>query len=112
MAKQTKEQKDMEEAMENLRLQVVGEELLARLNKASYDKMLYYVQGTEIFPRYNEIVQESERRRLEQEANRRAQGEQTINSVLATPDPVTYPEFTPDQPSGSLEIGSTTQTEE
>lgn len=112
MPKQTKEQQDMEKAMENLRLQVVGEELLARLNKASYDKMFYYLQGVDIFPKYNDTVQESERRRVEQEANRRAQGEQTINSVLATPDPITYPEFTPEAPSGSVEIGPVAQAEE
>lgn len=107
MSKQTQQQKDIEQAVENFRQTVVQEELLARLNKASYEKMKYYIDGLSIVPEYDRLTTEAERVRAQHNADRQAQGGQIISTALDTPFVPT-----PEPPSGSIEVGPATSTEE
>lgn len=100
MSKQTLDEKRMEEATENFRQNVIREELLARLNKATYEKLLYYIKGVEVLPEYTRLVSEAEVRNAQIEAERQAKAEELINTTLSA-------EPTP----GSLEISSASPAE-
>lgn len=106
MPKSSQQQKELDQAIENFRQQVVQEELLARLNKASYEKMYYYINGIDILPKYDELTAAAEKKRAEINTARQTQGGQILDTALDTP-------FAPSpEQSGSLEITTAAPSEE
>lgn len=109
--KKTREEVQRERMLENYREQIREEELLARMNKATYEKMYYFIEATSLIPKYKELVDEQEKLR----ATRIAEADTQIEKLAAeaeaereaseeTPNTVelTEPE------SGSLEIDEAT----
>lgn len=81
MPKETPTQRQRAEMLENYRLQVVEEELLARMNKASYEKMYFYIEGIKIIPEYSTLVDAAEKRRDELQSKARTAGEEILGTI-------------------------------
>ncbi len=105
MSKKTREELAREQMLKAYRVQIQDEELLARMNKATYDKMNYFIEGTKLIPEYSRLIKEQEKLREDQIARADA----TIATAL-TPDPSQdpIPDLTPTSEPGSLEITDTT----
>jgi len=60
------QEEQLEKSLDNFRkTKVQPEELLARLNKASWEKMYYYVEGINLMPEYEKAVEAAQKRRDE-----------------------------------------------
>lgn len=96
MPKLTKEEVIRKQMLAHYRNLVVDEKILADYNKATYDKMYYFIEGTKLMPEYARLVKE-------QQDLREAQQQQAdvILEQALTPTPEVSPESEP----GSLEIG-------
>lgn len=66
MAKPVPKPTESEQMIEKYREQVRQEELLARMNKASWEKMHYFIEGAKLVPEYGTLVNEQARLREEQ----------------------------------------------
>lgn len=62
-------QKAKDQELENLRAIVQEKELLARLNKAEYDRMDYFIKAHEIEGRFIEVNSERQKKYEEFKAN-------------------------------------------
>lgn len=89
MSKETPAQKQRAEMLENYRLQVVEEELLARMNKASYEKMYFYIEGIKIIPEYSTLVDAAEKRREQMQNKARSAGEEILETISTEEEPPT-----------------------
>jgi len=104
MAKKTREDLIHEQAIENYRKQLTEEKLLADMNRFTYEKMYYFIEGTKLIPEYERLVAEQSKKNQEyqqQIQQHQTQGEAIINEVL-TPAAVaqaapTSESDTPDQ---------------
>jgi len=56
-----------EEQLENFRLQVVEDELYARLNKAAYERMYYHIEAYKLSEEYSKVLEESRVKREKQQ---------------------------------------------
>lgn len=104
--KLTPEQLEIRRAQERTRRfkqELEQEELLARMNKASYDKMYYFIEATALIPEYKRLLdaQEALRQQRIQEADDaidKLAAEAQVESQIGEPLTFSEPE------SGSLEI--------
>lgn len=79
MAKPVPKLTEAEQAMENYRDKVRQEELLARMNKAIWEKMYYFVEGTRLVPEWIRLQEEQEKLRAE----KIAESDKAIDQVFA-----------------------------
>lgn len=100
--KKTKEEIERDLMIRAYRLQIHDEELLARMNKATFEKMHYFIEGTKIIPEYGRLLKEQQDMRDKQIQKADA----VINEVLETPE-APIPTEQGSAESGSLQIGTT-----
>lgn len=60
MPKKTPQEMQRERMLEAYREQIREEELLARMNKATWEKMYYFIEGTKLIPTYGELVKQQQ----------------------------------------------------
>lgn len=92
MAKLTREEAFRKQQEIKYREEIKFERLLADYNKAIFEKMHYFVEGTKLIPEYSELIKKQE----ELQKQMRAEGERAIQEALSKSDP--------DPTLGSLEI--------
>lgn len=81
--KKTTEELIRERAIENYRKQLTEEKLLADMNRYTYEKMYFFIEGTKITPEYARLVDEQQKRNQEYQTQLQKQGETIITTALA-----------------------------
>lgn len=89
-------------AVASFKVGLADEELFARMNKASWEKMYYFIEGTKLIPEYGRLLEEQERLKKEYQEKHQAQGEEVLSSLAQESD-------SPEE--GGLELGTAEVTE-
>lgn len=81
-----KQKTSLKKELEDFRERVVESELIARSNKAEYEKMHYYMLAREIAPKYLEVIEQDKEERAQMQTDFEAQlktqvEEQNVNPV-------------------------------
>lgn len=76
------QQRNRQAMFENYRQTVAEEELLARMNKATFEKMEYYIKGAALVPEYSRLVQEQDKLRQQQAELAQSQGQEILQAAL------------------------------
>src|ERR1700760_298385 len=64
-SKPTREQIEFEQMLEGYRIQLRNERLMADMNKATFEKMHYFVEASKLMPEYDRIRELEEKKRQE-----------------------------------------------